>query len=64
VNAPAQYGPRLRAAALYLYQWQFCSKKRAAQAVQDLFGVAISDGSIANFQALADGELEDFTGKV
>jgi hypothetical protein len=64
VNAPAQYGPRLRSAALYLYQAQFCSKLRAAQAVGDLFGVAISDGSVANFQALADEELDGFTAEV
>jgi transposase len=61
VVAPVQYGPRLRAAVLYLYQAQFCSKRRAAQTAADLFGVALSAGSVSNFQAVADRELDEFT---
>lgn len=60
VNAPTQYGPRLRAAVLYLYQAQFLSKDRAARACSQLFGVPISAGSVANFQDMAHRELDGF----
>ena len=60
VVAPVQYGPRLRAAVLYLYQAQFCSKARTAKACSDLFGVPISSGSVANFQQMADRQLDRF----
>jgi hypothetical protein len=60
VNAPAQYGPRLRAAVLYLYQGQFLSKDRTARACSELFGVPISAGSVSNFQDMAHRELAGF----
>ena len=47
VTAPAQYGPRILAVIVYLYVGQFLSKKRTAQALADLFGVPISDGTVA-----------------
>jgi hypothetical protein len=43
-QAPTSYGPRLKAAALYLYQHQFLSRGRAATAMGDLFGVPVSGG--------------------
>jgi len=38
VNAPAQYGPRVKAAAVYLNVQQLIPEDRVAQALQDLFG--------------------------
>lgn len=64
VTSPVQYGPRLRAAVLYLYQNQFCAKARTAKTCSDLFGVPISSGSVANFQGIADGRLDRFMGLV
>jgi transposase len=38
VTAPAQYGPRIRAAAVYLHVQQLIPEDRAAQTMVDLFG--------------------------
>ncbi|HZZ25580.1 MAG TPA: IS66 family transposase, partial [Roseiarcus sp.] len=40
VTAPAQYGPRVRAAAVYLNVQQLLPEDRVAQAMADLFGAA------------------------
>ncbi len=40
VAAPAQYGPRVRAAAVYLNVQQLIPEDRVAQAMADLFGAA------------------------
>jgi len=47
VNAPVSYGPRVAAALVYLYQGQFLSKARTAQAMSDLLGVPVSQGTVA-----------------
>ncbi|MEV0217825.1 IS66 family transposase [Micromonospora sp. NPDC050695] len=58
VDAPAQYGPRLSAVVVYLLVAQFGSQKRVAQAVGDLFGVPISQGSVAAMTARAGSRLD------
>ena len=40
VVSPAQYGPRVRAAAVYLHVQQLVPEDRAAQAMADLFGAS------------------------
>src|SRR6059058_455145 len=47
VSAPVQYGPRITAIILYLYAGQFLSKKRTAQALAELFGTPVSEGTVA-----------------
>jgi hypothetical protein len=59
-SAPACYGPRLRAVALYLYQGQFLARGRTAEAMGALFGAELSAGTVANFQAAAHRGLEGF----
>ena len=51
VRAPAQYGPRVRALAVYLHQQQMIPEDRLSQAFQDIFGLAISATSIANMSS-------------
>ena len=46
VTAPVQYGPRLSAAAAYLWHGQFLSRDRTREALGDLFGVTVSPGAI------------------
>jgi transposase len=58
VDAPVQYGPRLTAAVLYLLVAQFGAQKRVAQAVADLFGVPISQGSVAAMTERAGRRLD------
>jgi transposase len=64
VIAPTQYGPRITAIILYLYVGQFLSKQRAAQALSELFGAPVSQGTVsAMTQRAADG-LGEFTDAV
>jgi transposase len=58
VDAPVQYGPRLTAVVVYLLVAQFGAQKRVAEAVADLFGVPISQGSVAAMTGRAARRLE------
>ena len=58
--APVQYGPRITAIILYLYVGQFLSKKRTAQALAELFGTPISEGTVAAMSERAAGGLDGF----
>jgi len=57
VHAPVSYGPRVAAALVYLYQGQFLSKARTAQAMSDLLAVPVSEGSVAAVTARAAAAL-------
>lgn len=46
VTAPVCYGPGLRARAAYLHQYQLLPVARTSEALRDLFGCAVSPGSI------------------
>ena len=48
VSAPRQYGPRLRAVATYLVQQQFVPYARTRDLLADLFGGALSVGTLVN----------------
>ncbi|HUU95172.1 MAG TPA: IS66 family transposase [Phycisphaerae bacterium] len=64
VNAPVQYGPRITAIILYLYVGQFLSKNRTAQALAELFGTPVSQGTVAAMTERAADGLESFLGVV
>jgi len=55
-----QYGPRITAIILYLYVGQFLSKKRTAQALAELFGTPVSEGTVATMTARAADGLGGF----
>jgi transposase len=59
VDAPVQYGPGAQAAAVYLQQALFGAQARTAQAMQDLFGVAMSAGAVAAAHVRAGDALTD-----
>jgi len=64
VSAPVQYGPRITAIILYLYIGQFLSKKRTAEALAELCGTPVSEGTVATMtQRAADG-LDHFLEEV
>ena len=46
VSAPVRYGPRLSAAAAYLWHGQFLSRDRTCEAISELFGVTVSPGAV------------------
>ncbi|MFC4346207.1 IS66 family transposase [Cupriavidus numazuensis] len=48
VSRPAQYGSQIKAAVVYLTQYQQLPVDRTAQALADLFGVRLSTGTIQN----------------
>jgi hypothetical protein len=60
VGAPVQYGPRMMAVIVYLYIGQFLSKKRTAQALNELFAIPVSEGTVAAAVQRAAGGLDDF----
>jgi len=64
VAAPVQYGPRIAAIIVYLYVGQFLSKKRTAQALGELFGTPLSEGTVAKLTARAAGRLDGFQDEV
>jgi transposase len=64
VAAPVQYGPRILAVIVYLYVGQFLSKQRTAQALSDLFGVPVSDGTVASATGRAATDLAGFLDRV
>ena len=64
VDAPVQYGPRIAAIILYLYIGQFLSKRRTAQALAELFGAPVSEGTVAAMTGRAADRLEEFTALV
>jgi transposase len=64
VTAPVQYGPRLTAIVLYLSVGQFLSKKRTAQALAELFGTPVSEGTVAAMTARAAAGLDEFCTRV
>jgi hypothetical protein len=64
VTAPVQYGPRITAIILYLHVGQFLSKKRTAQALAELFGTPVSEGTVARMTRRAAEGLDEFLGQV
>ena len=49
---------------VYLFMGQFLSKKRTAQALAELFGIPVSDGTVAAVTARAAGDLDEFLAQV
>ncbi|WP_250283186.1 IS66 family transposase, partial [Frankia sp. CiP1_Cm_nod2] len=64
VDAPVQYGPRVSAAAVYLYSGQFLSKERTATALAELVGIPISAGTVGAMTARAATGLDGFLATV
>lgn len=60
VTQPTQYGPRLQATVAYLNEHQVVPYERTQQALQDLFGVHLSQGTIRNILHRAYLKLQDF----
>ena len=48
VNAPVQYGPGVKAAAVYLKNYQFLPYERTCELLGDFFGCPMSEGTLAN----------------
>jgi transposase len=64
VTAPVQYGPGITAVVLYLYVGQFLSKKRTAQALAELFGTPVGEGTVAAMTQRAADRLAEVLTRV
>jgi len=53
VNAPAQYGEGIKAAAVYLKNYQYLPYDRTCELLHDFFGCPMSEGTLANIIAHA-----------
>jgi hypothetical protein len=60
VTAPVQYGSRVTAIILYLYAREFLPKKRTAQALAELFGTPVSEGTVTAMTKRATDGLDEF----
>src|SRR5262249_31743016 len=58
VSQPVQYGPRTKAAAVYLQTYQLLPYERTVETLGDWFGVCPSEGTLASAQATAYTALE------
>ena len=57
VKAPVQYGEGVRSVATYLMGYQLLPYDRCAEAMRDLFGCALSPGTLATWLKGCAGEL-------
>lgn len=57
VRAPVQYGPSVSARALYLHDYQLLPYQRTSEAMRDLFGCAVSAGTLSSSIARCATEL-------
>ncbi|MBA2681051.1 MAG: transposase [Ktedonobacteraceae bacterium] len=57
VNAPVQYGERVRSVATYLHKYQLLPFARTSEAMRDLFGCRISPGTIETTRHRASARL-------
>lgn len=58
VMAPVHYGFRMKAAALYLSVYHLVPQGRTTQALSDLFGAAMSEGTLNAIIDAAHSRLE------
>jgi transposase len=58
VDAPVQYGPRMRALAVYLSHFQLLPMERIQELCGDLLGCHLSEGSLSNWSQQAARTLE------
>ena len=64
VNAPAQYGARIAATAVYLQNAHFLPEERLAEVLQDLFGAAMCAATLAAMTRKAAERWRGFSERV
>lgn len=64
INAPAQYGPRVRAIGAYLVGYQHLPFQRACETLSDLLGVGMSVGTLTSVLARTSQRLGPFLEQV
>lgn len=64
VEAPVQYGPKLRALAVYLHEYQLVPLGRVSELLSDLYGCQISEGTLVTWVELAAERLAPTVGRI
>lgn len=64
VKAPTQYGPRLKATAVYLKNYQLLPYERTRELLCDLFSCELSEGTLANINNDCFDLLNDTSQKI
>jgi transposase len=64
VDAPIQYGPRIRSMITYFSAYQLIPQQRTVEAIRDVFGVQISEGTVNNILQYAYRGLEKTEGAI
>jgi transposase len=64
VSAQTQYGPRVRALAIYLIARQHLPYERTAELFEDWFGASISTGTLATYITQGGADLQGFLDEV
>ncbi len=64
VSAPVQYGPGVKAAAVYLKNYQLLPYERTCELFGDLFECPISEGTLANILGECSDRLEQPDGQI
>jgi len=59
VKAPVQYGPRLKAIAVYLRQYQLLPYNRSRELLGDLFSTDLSEGTLTNITETCSEFLQE-----
>jgi len=59
VKAPVQYGPRLKAIAVYLRQYQLLPYNRSRELLRDLFSTDLSEGTLTNITETCSEFLQE-----
>src|SRR6201981_3318609 len=60
VNAPVQYGARIRSFVIYLLHYQLLPEDRLAELMADLFGVKLAAATIARMSRTCAARWQDF----
>ncbi len=64
VNAPTQYGPRVKSVAAYMKIYQLLPYKRSAEFFHDIFSLPISEGTLVNIIRDCSQRLQPVTEQI
>jgi transposase len=64
VEATVQYGPKMRALAAYLHEYQLVPLARVSELLADLYACAVSEGTLMTWVQLAAQQLEPTVARI
>ncbi len=64
VEAPAQYGPQMRALAVYLHEYQLVPLARVSELLSDLYACEVSEGAVLRWVECAAERLAPVVSRI